>query len=244
MGGRGLEVYGKGRRFGQTGRSRRRRAGPPAAAPAAARSLRSASPSPARMALQLPAGRVEVVIDHHVAEFAVMRHVADGIPQAPRDDRVGVRLAVAQALLQGGPGGRQDENGGAVRARTGAPGGRPASRSPGSRPGPPPAAPPRSPCRCRRSCRTPARVPGTPRASSRSWNCCWVTNQYSRPSCLRRPARAGGVRHGHRQRRVALQQRLHQGGLAGARGRRDHEQSTAAGPVSRSHDCFCCTPAL
>jgi len=43
-----------------------------------------------------------------------VRHVTDGLLETARNDRIRIGLALLEALLQGGPRGWQDENGGAA----------------------------------------------------------------------------------------------------------------------------------
>ena len=59
---------------------------------------------------QLGDGGFEIVVDDDAVEFGVMRHIGDGIPQAPLDDLVAVGLAVAQPGFELGARRRQDEH--------------------------------------------------------------------------------------------------------------------------------------
>ena len=66
---------------------------------------------------ELRGGPFELVIDHHVLELVVVRHVRNRLRQSPRDGLGVVRAPLAQPLFQGRARGRQDEDAGAVRAR-------------------------------------------------------------------------------------------------------------------------------
>src|SRR6185312_16696098 len=56
-------------------------------------------------------GPCEVIVDDHVVELVPVRHVSHRIPEAALDDSIRIRLAPAQSFFERGARGGQDENG-------------------------------------------------------------------------------------------------------------------------------------